>query len=65
MVLHVFDRSNPYRNQATHFVGYTESLNDKNSCYSRKKIGTTFDVRPTICVSSTNKTQVGWAIVVG
>jgi hypothetical protein len=52
--------SNPWRNQATHFVGYTKSLN-ANNFYNCKNTIATFDVRLTICVSSTNevKTQVG------
>jgi hypothetical protein len=52
--------SNPYGNQVAHFVGYTKSLNVQNFYCNCKKTGTTSYVRPTICVSSTNKgkTQV-------
>ncbi len=52
--------------QIMHFIGYIESPNAKNSCYNRKKIGTTSNARPTICVSFANKwkTQVCSAIVV-
>ncbi len=55
MLLCVLNRSSPCGNQATHFVSCTESPNDENSCYNHKKIGTTFDAIPTICVSSTNE----------
>ncbi len=59
--------SNPYRDQPTHFVGYTESLNVENFCCNCKKIITTFNAGPTICISSVNKrkTQVRWVVVVG
>jgi hypothetical protein len=58
--------SNSYGDQTTNFISYTKSPNTKNSCYNHKKIGTTSNARPTICVSSTSqgKTQVGWANVV-
>ncbi len=47
--------SNLYGNQATHFVGCTESLSAENSSCNCKKIRTTFDARPIICISSTNE----------
>ncbi len=58
--------SNPCGNQATHFAGCTESFSAKNSSCNCKKIRTTFDARPIICISSTNegKTQVKWAVIV-
>jgi hypothetical protein len=58
--------SNPYGDQATHYIACIESLNANNSCYNRKNARTTSDVEPTICVSSAKKkkTQVRWAIVV-
>jgi endonuclease YncB( thermonuclease family) len=57
--------SNPCGNQATHFVGYIESPNTKNSSYNLKKLRTTSYARPTIYISPTNerKTQVGWVVV--
>jgi len=55
--------SNLGRDQTTHFVGDIESPNVENSYYNCKKIGITFDARPTLCVSSVNKekTQIGQA----
>jgi hypothetical protein len=55
--------SNPWGDQATHFVGYTKRLYAKNSSYNHKNAKKTFDVQPTICVSSTEeeKTQIRWA----
>jgi hypothetical protein len=47
--------SNLGGNQTTHFVGYVESFNAKNSYYNCKKIGTTSYVRPTLCISLANK----------
>jgi hypothetical protein len=41
-------------NQATHFVGYNESLNAPKKICNRKKIGSTFEVRLIMHVSSTN-----------
>jgi hypothetical protein len=48
------------------FIGYIEKLNVDNSSCNYKSIGTTFDVRPTICVSFTKerKIQVRWVVVV-
>jgi hypothetical protein len=59
--------SNPYGNRTTHFIACTKSLNDKNSCYNHKKIGTTSGMGPIICVSSINerKTQIGWVVAIG
>jgi hypothetical protein len=55
--------SNPFGDQATHFTGCTKSPNVDNSSYNHKNVGTSFDVGPTICVSSTkegkNKNRVG------
>jgi hypothetical protein len=58
--------SNPYGNQPTHFVGYIESPNIKNSFYNPKKTRTTFNAKPTIYISPTNerKTQVVWVATV-
>jgi hypothetical protein len=55
---------NPYGDQATHFTSCT---NVKMFFCNCKNVGTTFDARLIICVSSTkeDKTQVGWAIDVG
>ncbi len=38
-----------------------------NFAYNHKKVGTTFETRPTICESlvSEGKTQVKWVVVVG
>jgi hypothetical protein len=47
--------SNLYGNQPTHFVGYNESLNTKNSSYNPSKIGTTSNVRPTLYISLANE----------
>jgi hypothetical protein len=57
--------SNPLGDQVTHFAKYTKSLNAKNSYCNYKKIRTTFDTKPTICISSTNKrtTQARWVVV--
>ncbi len=54
-------------NQATHFVGCTKSLNAENCYCNCKKIGTTFDAGPTVCISFANKgkTQIGWATIIG
>jgi len=43
------------------------NFNVINFAYKCKKVGTTFETIPTICISSTieGKTQVGWAFVVG
>ncbi len=49
------DESNPYGDQTTHFINWVESLNATNSTYNRKKMGTTFETWPTICVSTTNE----------
>jgi hypothetical protein len=59
--------SNPYGDQATHFVGCIENPNAENSSHNHRKIGITFDARPTICISFVNKikTQVDWATCVG
>jgi hypothetical protein len=67
VILHVFDKSNLCENQIMHFVSCIKNSNVENSCCNHKKIGTTFDAKPTICVSSTNKgkTQVGWATTIG
>jgi hypothetical protein len=46
--------SNLGENQTTHFVGYVESLNTKNSYYNYKKIRTTSNARPILCVSLAN-----------
>jgi hypothetical protein len=58
--------SNPYGSQVTHFVGCIENPNVENSFYNCKKIRTTFDAKPTICVSFANekKTQAGWVVIV-
>jgi hypothetical protein len=58
--------SNPYGNQAIHFVGCIESLNANNSSYNHKNARTTSNVKPTVCVSSAKegKTQVRWATIV-
>jgi hypothetical protein len=55
--------SNLGGDQITHFVGYIENPNAKNSYYNCKKTRTTFDARPSLCVSSVNirKTQIGQA----
>jgi hypothetical protein len=60
------DGFNPCGNQMTHFIGWVKNLNVVNSTCSCKKVATTFEIRPTICVSSTSegKTQVGWVVVV-
>ncbi len=59
--------SNPCGDQATHFVGYTKSLNVKNFYCNHKKTVITFNVGPTLCISSINKgkTQVRWVVGVG
>ncbi len=59
--------SNPWGDQATHFVGCTERPNADNYSYNRKKVGTTSDGGPIICVSfaKKRKTQVGWATIIG
>ncbi len=44
--------SNPCGDQATHFNDCTKILNLENFSYNHKKIITTSDARPTICVSS-------------
>ncbi len=49
------DESNPYGDQTTHFINWMESPNATNSTYNHKKMGTTFETWPTICVSSTNE----------
>ncbi len=53
--------SNPYGNQTTHFVGYTESPNANNSYCNCKNTKTTSNAGPNICVSfiKKRKTQVG------
>jgi hypothetical protein len=58
--------SNPYGKQITHFIGCIKSPNVKNYFCNCKKIGTTFDAKPTIYISSTNEreTQVGGVVVV-
>jgi len=58
--------SNPYGDQATHFVNYIERPNAPNSSCNYKKIGNTSNARPTMCVSSANegKTQVRWVVAV-
>jgi len=57
---------NPCGNQMTHFIGWVKNLNVVNFACNCKKVGTTFEIGPTICVSSMNegKTQVGWVVVV-
>jgi hypothetical protein len=59
--------SNPYGDQVTHFTSYTKKFNAKNSYCNHKKTRTTFDAKPIICVSSTNKgkTQARWVAIVG
>jgi hypothetical protein len=52
--------SNPCGNQATHYIGYTKSFNANNSCYDHRNTKTTSDVGPTICVSSTKESKVGY-----
>jgi hypothetical protein len=49
------------------FVGYTESFNAKNLLYNYKKIGTTSNVRPTMCITFANagKTEVRWGATIG
>ncbi len=43
-----------------------ENPNVTNSTYNHKKVGTTFETRPTICESLMNegKTQVRWVVAV-
>lgn len=55
---------NPCGNQMTHFIGWVKNLNVVNFACNCKKVGTTFEIGPTICVSSMNegKTQVGWVV---
>jgi hypothetical protein len=59
--------SNPCVDRTTHFTDCNENLNAKNSCYNCKKIRTTSNARPTICISSTNerKRQIGWTLDIG
>ncbi len=47
--------SKPFENQATHFTNCIKSLNVENSYYNHKKIKTTSNAEPTICVSVANK----------
>jgi hypothetical protein len=58
--------SNPWGFQTTHFTDYIERPNTNNYSYNRKNVGTTFDARPIICVSSAKerKTQVRWVVVI-
>jgi hypothetical protein len=48
------DKSNPCGDQTTHFIDLMECLNVANSTYKCKKMGTTFETRPTICIFSMN-----------
>ncbi len=41
-----------YGNQMTHFVNWMKNLNVVNSACNGKKVGTTSNIRPTICISS-------------
>jgi hypothetical protein len=43
-----------------------KNLNVANSTCNHKKVGITFEIRHTICISSMSegKTQVGWVVVV-
>jgi hypothetical protein len=58
--------SNLWGDQATHFTSCTKRPSVDNSTYNCKNVGTTYNVGPIICVSSSKKmkTQVGWVIVV-
>jgi hypothetical protein len=57
--------SNPYGNQTTHFISCTKGPKANNSFCNYKNATTTFDVGPTICVSSTKegKTQARWVML--
>jgi hypothetical protein len=48
-----------------HIRWCTKNLTVENSYCNCKKVGITFDARPTICVSFTNKrkTQIGWVTI--
>ncbi len=43
-----------------------QNLNVVNFACNCKKVGTTFEIGPTICIFSTSegKTQVGWVVVI-
>ncbi len=57
---------NPCGDQATHFNNQMENLNATNSAYNHKKVGTTFETKPTICEALMNegKTQVRWLVAI-
>ncbi len=61
------DRFNPCGDQTTHFTSQMENLDVTNFAYNHKKVGTTFETRPTICelLMSEGKTQVRWVVAVG
>jgi hypothetical protein len=58
--------SNPYGNQATHFISCIENPNAPNSSCNCKKIGNTSKVGLIMCISFANKgeTQVGWVVTI-
>jgi len=55
--------SNPYGNQPTHFDGYIESHNTKNSSYNLKKTRTTQDLLYTYRPPMKGKHK--WVAIVG
>jgi hypothetical protein len=57
---------NPCGDQTTHFDTYIENPNVDNSSCNHKNVRTTFDAKPTICVSSAKerKTKIGWIVIV-
>jgi hypothetical protein len=59
------NRFNPCGDKATHFTNQMENLDATNFACNHKKVGTTFETRPTICELLVNegKTQARWVVV--
>jgi hypothetical protein len=60
------DKSNSWRNQATHYANWMENLNVTNSTYNCQRINTISKTKHIICLSliSDGKPQLRWVVVV-